>query len=188
MKIYGKSLVIIFTLIILSCKGQKSIYSYKECMEKSFQNTGVDFYKSLKVIESELIEIGALDGDTKEDYLNSFQSLLRDEDNVEWRNYYNKYLLLEKKSLKGFNLKFNRFKFLGICSNIDPRFEKIKCDPTTVQRYLINQFVQKPFDDNDLLDGLFLFTDFEDDYLRLNVTYLLLLNMEKRFNSKVKSD
>ncbi|MEO9511663.1 MAG: hypothetical protein ABJN84_14330 [Flavobacteriaceae bacterium] len=148
-------------------------------MDKSFQNTGIDFYESLEIIEDKLLEIGALKSKNKEGYLDAFQSLLSNDE--VWKSYYESYLSLEKTSLKGFNLKFNRFKFLGICSNIDPRFEDIKLNSTYVQKYLFNQFVHKPFDDNNLLDGLMLFTDFKDDYLRYNMTYFLLLNVEKKY-------
>lgn len=180
MKTYSKSLFVVFMALILSsCKSQKGFISYKDCMDKSFQNTGIDFYESLGIIENELLALGAIKSKNREGYLDAFQSLLSN--NKIWESHYDSYLSLEKKSLIGFNLKFNRFKFLGMCSNIDPRFEEVKFNPTYVQRYLLNQFVDKPFDDNNLLDGLILFTDFKDDYLRYNLTYLLLLNMEKKY-------
>ncbi len=140
--------------------------------------TGFDFYKSLSVIEDKLLEIGALKSKSREGYVNAFKSIL-DNDQV-WKSHYETYLSLEKTSLMGFDLKTNRFRFLGVCSSIDLGFDKIKCNPTHVQRYLFNQFVDKPFDDSNLLDGLILFTDFNNDVLRQNITYLLLLNLEKK--------
>lgn len=175
-----KTFIIVSALLIFSCKSQKSFNSYKECMDKSFENTGVDFYGSLALIEDSLIQKGALRSRSREGYIEALISFFDDEDEI-WKSYYETYLSLEKTSLKGFNLKFNRFKFMGVCSNIDPRFEDIKFNPTYVQRYLFNQFIHKPFDDKNLLDGLMLFTDFKDDDLRLNITYLLLINMEEKY-------
>ena len=174
-----KALIFICALLILSCKSQKSFISYKECMDKSFEDTGVDFYGSLALVENSFIQKGALRNRSREAYVESFKSFF-DNDEI-WKSYYETYLSLEKTSLKGFNLKFNRFKFMGVCSSIDPRFEDIKFNPTYVQRYLFNQFVHKPYDDKNLLDGLMLFTDFKDDDLRLNITYLLLINMEEKY-------
>lgn len=180
-----KALIIVCALLVLSCKSQKRFTSYKECMDKSLENTGVDFYGSLALVEDSFIEIGALRNKSREGYVEAFKSLFGNDEI--WKSYYESYLSLEKTSLKGFNLKFNRFKFLGICSSIDPSFEDIKFNPTYVQRYLFNQFVHKPFDDNNLLDGLMLFTDFNDDDLRLNITYLLLINMEEKYDSNEDS-
>ncbi len=174
-----KALIFVCALLIFSCKSQKSFTSYKECMDKSFENTGVDFYRSLALVEDSFIQKGALRNRSREAYIEAFKSFFNNDEI--WKSYYETYLSLEKTSLKGFNLKFNRFKFIGICSSIDPRFEDIKFNPTYVQRYLFNQFVHKPFDDNNLLNGLMLFTDFKDDDLRLNITYLLLINMEEKY-------
>jgi len=148
-------------------------------MDKSFQYTDVDFYGSLGIIEDSLLQADALKSKSKESYIEAFQSLLSND--TAWKGYYELYKNLEKTSLKGFDLKINRFVFLGTCSSINPSHEDVKCNSEYVQRYLFNQFVKKPFDDTRLLDGLFLFTDFKDDVLRKNITYLLLLNMEKKY-------
>lgn len=148
-------------------------------MDKSFRNTEIDFYANLRIVEDKLLEIGALKSKSRVGYVDAFESILG-EDEI-WESHYESYLSLEKELLKKFDLKTNRFILLGICSNIDPRFEKVEFSPTYVQRYLFNQFVDKPFDDTNLLDGLILFTDFNNDVLRHNMTYLLLLNLEKKY-------
>lgn len=174
------SLIIVSVFLMLSCKGQKGFTSYKDCMDKSFQNTGIDFYANLRVVEDKLLKTGALKSKSREGYVDAFKSILGN-DKI-WKSHYESYLLLEKTSMKEFDLKTNRFVFLGICSSIDPRFDNIKPNPTNVQRYLFNQFVHKPFDDTNLLDGLLLFTDFNNNELRYNITYLLLLNMGKKYD------
>lgn len=179
MKTISKSIVFSLIFVTLSCKSQNSFDSYKSCMDKSFQYTEVDFYGSLGIIEDSLLEAAALKSKSKESYIEAFQSLLSND--TAWKSHYEMYKNLEKKSLKGFDLKINRFVFIGTCSSINPSNEDVKCSSEYVQRYLFNQFVQKPFDDVKLLDGLFLFTDFKDDILRKNITYLLLLNMEKKY-------
>ena len=180
-----KVLIIVCALLMLACKSQKKFTSYKDCMDKSFQHTGIDFYGSLASVENQFIETGALKNKSREGYVEAFRSLQANDEI--WKSHYRTYLMLEKTSLKDFDLKRNRFVFLGICSSIDPRFEEVKFNMVNVQRYLFNQFVHKPFDDNNLLDGLMLFTDFKDDNLRHNITYLLLLNIEKKYGVKEES-
>lgn len=173
-----KILLFISFLSTVSCVSQRTNDTYSNCMEKQMQGTGINFYKNIGNIEEKMIEIGGLKNRSKESYLNAFQSLIIDSD-IKWKNYYN---VLKESVLSDFNLETFKTQVLSFCSDIKPNSQKnLDCNCLNVHKFFLKKMVYKPYDDEEVLDGLLLFTNFDDDTLRYNITYLLLLNMNSKF-------
>lgn len=51
-----KALIFVCALLIVSCKSHKRFISYKECMDKSFENTVIDLYASLALSEDNFLQ------------------------------------------------------------------------------------------------------------------------------------
>lgn len=171
-------ILFIFFLSTVSCVSQKTNDTYSNCMEKQMQGTGINFYKNIENIEEKMIEIGALSNRSKESYLNAFQSLIINNDS-KWENFYN---ILKESVLSDFNLETFKTQVLSFCSDIKPDSQNnLDCSYLNVHKFFLKKMVYKPYDDEEVLDGLLLFTNFNDDTLRYNITYVLLLNMNTKF-------
>lgn len=57
----------------------------------------------------------------------------------------------------------------------------IKCNALNVQKFFLKKLTWKPIDDEEVLGGLLLFTDYNNKYQRLNLEYVFLLNLENKF-------
>lgn len=166
----------LFILVFGSCQSQ-SQESYASCMEQRMNGLGINFYEKLYAIESEMIEIGALKDRSKKAYVNALESLVVENDS-RWLEYYNS---LKGTILSEFDIESFKIQVLSYCSDLNLSEDKIECNSTNVHKYFLKKFTFKPYDDNETLDGLLLFTDFEQKDLRLNITYLLLLNLQEKF-------
>ena len=154
-----KAILIFFVLLIVSCSSQRRTNSYSECMEKEFLPLGKDFYGDLENIEDMLLDIGALTGKRREDYIIAFRKLIY-EDNVEWKQHY---LVLNETVLKDFDFISYEGHLFSFCSNID--LDKLEYNSSDMQKYFFHLLSSKPHDDNEVLDGLVLFTDFSNNFL-----------------------
>lgn len=176
--IYKIKLLTAISLIMSTlCISQESSIYYSSCMEKQLQGTGIDFYKKMKIIEEQMLEIGALSGEDRKGYVNAFQSLIIEKD-IKWKDYYNK---LRKTVLSDFDLESVKFQLLSFCSDIKLSNDDADCNCLNMQKYLLKKLTNKAYDDNEVLDGLLLFTDFKNQTMRHNITFVLLLNMNIKY-------
>jgi hypothetical protein len=160
----------------VSCQSQKKLDSYSSCIEQKMNGTGINFYAKMSKIESKMIEIGALKDRSKKAYVNALESLIVENDS-EWQEYYS---ILQRTVLSEFDLESVKVQVLSYCSDVNLSEGKIEYNSFNIHKYFLKKFTYKPYDDSETLDGLLLFTDFEQKDLRLNITYLLLLNMKEK--------
>lgn len=172
-----KLLTIICSFIATSCFGQESSLPYSSCMEKQLQGTGIDFYNKMKIVEEQMLEIGALSADDRNGYVDSFQSLIVEKD-TKWDDYYSK---LRKTVLSDFDLESVKLQLFSFCSDIKLSNEDTGCSCLNMQKYFLKKLTYKSYDDDEVLDGLLLLTDFKNQTMRHNITYVLLLNMEIKY-------
>jgi|GEM_PF-4037977 hypothetical protein len=60
--------------------------------------------------------------------------------------------------------------------------KNVKCNCVNIQKNILHKFIFNPYDNKELLDDLFLFTNFQDDILRMHVTYLFILNLDSKYS------
>ena len=175
-----KKIAIIMILFVVSCKN--NIYTYKKCMDETTLKQGSQFYKPLESFENILLKKQLLKGKNKNDYFNAFKSLNKKDDSLKWKSLYDK---ISKTKIYT-NIKENRFNMINRCSHFDikkelkKQYKKVKSE--TLQKFIFNKFIFKPIDDEELTIELVIFSDYKDKISRLNVLYLLFLQMDKKFN------
>lgn len=174
-------ILIALFITIFSCSGQElsSGEYYKNCMAERLSGTGVDFYKTMLSAEKYLIQQQALIGSDRMSYVTSFSRLLDDDSLFEF------YKDIQKKIPKKFDLGFVAFDLFSLCSDMVIDEVGSNCNCLNVHKNLLKKIYFKQFNDDEILDDLFVFTDFDDDILRMHITYLFLLNMEIKYEEKV---
>lgn len=161
----------------MSCQGQDKQNSYTSCMKQGMNSTGINFYEKLAEVEDKMIEIGALEDKSKKAYVSTLESLIVDKDN-KWQEYYSD---LQRTVLNNFDLESVKVQVFSYCSDLNLSEREIEYNSYNIHKYFLKKFTYKPYDDNETLDGLLLFTDFDQKDLRLNITYLFLLNLQEKF-------
>lgn len=175
---YKKRVIIILISIIpISCVSQKNSADYTSCMQKSLRGTDIDFYNRINKLEKRLLDIGALKSNNKKGYVKAFNSLLSKNDTV-WKVYQRK---VSENLRSDFVLKDFEYYLISLCSVIDSPLKNNNCNCKDIHKFFLKKFTYKPYDDEENIDGLLLSTNFENKILRLNVTYVLLINMENKY-------
>lgn len=172
-----KLLTIVSSLMAIVCISQEGNLDYSSCMEKHLQGTGIDFYNRMKVVEEQMLVMGALSSDDRNGYVDAFQSLIIQKD-TKWDGYYSQ---LRKTVISDFDLESVKLQLLSFCSDIILSNEDTGCNCLNMQKHFLKKLTYKPYDDDEVLDGLLLLTDFNSQTMRHNITYVLLLNMEIKY-------
>lgn len=167
-----------FFFIIVSCLGQETISYYEKCMQNQLKVMEVDFYSTMHNIEEKMLEIGALNERNKESYLKAFESLIIENDTI-WKSHYS---ILSKTVLKDINLEIVKLPLFSFCSDFQSsELHDLDVNTLNIHKFFLKKLNYKSYDDTDILDGLFLFTNFKEKSLRFNITYLLLLNLDTKY-------
>ena len=174
-----KFIAIIFLLITLTSFSQKNNSDFDLCMRERLEGTGIDFYKKMYDAEEKLIQLGGLSSKDKKSYVEAFKTLLNQEDK-KWKKYQSE---LKKSVLSNSDIQMFELSLLSICSEINVSNLDNTRNWTNVQKFFLKKLIFKKYDDNAVLDGLLLFTDFDKNIHRLNITYVLLLNMKEKYSN-----
>lgn len=178
---YPTILTVIYLFITMSCMSQDKKFDYDNCMQEQLDGTGINFYKKIENIEDKLLRMEALSSNDKNGYIEAFESLIiKKNNNEKWNEYYVK---LKESLLSDFNLEHTKLKLLSFCSDLQSTKKNTKCNCVNIQKYFLKKLTYKNYNDNETLDGLLLFTDFGNKTLRLNITFVLLLNMENKYGN-----
>ena len=178
-----KKYIFIITLLVFSCKTYDN--SYKKCMNERMALKGSKFYEPLKKFETELINKGLLKGKSKFEYYNAFKSMYDKNDSIKWQSFYNS--IKDKKYSKYINE--NQYEFFTICSqiDIDKYLHNNKLKSYDIQKFYFHNLIFKPIDDKETMSNIILFTNFNEEIERLNVTYLLFLQLQKKYDKEYSS-
>jgi hypothetical protein len=148
-------------------------------MKKRLEGIGIDFYKKMYDAEEKLIQLGGLSSNDKKIYIDAFKTLLNQEDK-KWKKYQSE---LKKNVLSDLDIQLFELSLLSICSEINITKLDNTRNWTNVQKFFLKKLIFKKYDDDEVLDGLLLFTDFDNNIHRLNITYVLLLNMKDKYGN-----
>ena len=174
-----KFTVITFLLMTLTCSSQKNKLDFDLCMKKRLEGIGIDFYKKMYDAEEKLIQLGGLSSNDKKSYIEAFKTLLTQEDK-KWKKYQTE---LKKNVLSDLDIQLFELSLLSICSEINITNLDNTRNWTNVQKFFLKKLIFKKYDDDEVIDGLLLFTDFDNKIHRLNITYVLLLNMKEKYGN-----
>lgn len=147
-------------------------------MDQHLSSSGIDFYGEMQAAEKYLIQHKALEGYDRMSYVNAFSRLLDDDNFLEF------YKNIQENLPEEYDLGFVAFNLFSLCSDIEINETGSNCSCLNVQKNLLKKIYFKQFNDDEILDDLFIFTDFEDDILRMHITYLFLLNMEIKYGNQ----
>jgi hypothetical protein len=179
MKVIFYLLIAIFLFSNTSCATKPGKY-YKSCIDKELLPTGIDFYQEMDNAENLLIKIGMLQGRDRKAYLNAFKKVFDTQYTKE------SYQEIKRKFLSDFDLRFVSFQLFSQCSDIKIVKNEDGCNCINIHKSILKKFVFRSYDDKELLDDMFVFTDFNDEILRKHMTYLLLLNLEMEYGESKK--
>ena len=176
MKIYV--ILILFFILNVSCT---SYNSYYKCMNKYKQETGFDFYGSLKQFQKDLKKNGLIKEKSKMSYAKALEQINQKDGN--WENFYKKNINKTYFS----DIRSGYVQFELVCSNIDIRkkgLDGIKPNLSNIQKYNFYKLSSNPVNDWKILDDIFLSTDIHNKIGDLNLIYVIFLNLDKTFNNK----
>ena len=148
---------------------------YKNCMESKLGRKGIDFYKEMDEAEKLLIEKNVIEGTDRKAYLDAFTKLFKNQYSADL------YQEIEQKFLTDFDLFSVSLELFSLCSDIELLDNEDGCNCLNINKSILKKFVYRPYNDEELLDDMFVFTDFNDEVLRKHMTYLLLLNFEMKY-------
>lgn len=177
---YSIILTVIYLFITMSCMSQDKKFDYVNCMQDKLEGTGINFYQKIGKIENKLLKMEALSSNDKNGYIEAFESLIIKNNDEKWNEYYIK---VKESLLLDFNLEYTKLQLLSFCSDLQTTKKNTKCNCVNIQKYFLKKLTYKNYNDNETLDGLLLFTDFGNKTLRLNITFVLLLNMENKYEN-----
>ena len=172
-----KFTIITCLFITITCFGQNNNSDFDLCMKKRLEGTEIDFYKKMYDAEEKLIQLGGLSSKDKQSYINAFKTLLTREDK-KWKKHQRE---LKENVLSDLDIQLFELSLLSICSEINISDLNNTRNWTNVQKFFLKKLIFKKYDDDEVLDGLLLFTDFDRKIHRLNITYVLLLNMQNKY-------
>ena len=151
---------------------------YKSCMDSKLSHKGINFYQKMDKAEELLIKNGVLQGTDRKDYLDAFIKLFEKENQADL------YREVDQELLTDFDLHSVSLELFSLCSDIEILDNENGCNCLNINKNILKKFVRRPYNDEELLDDMFVFTDFEDDVLRKHMTYLFLLNLEMKYGKK----
>ncbi len=173
------TLVLALGFLFFSCQTYDN--PYEKCMNERMIKKGSRFYEPLQEFETLLLKKKLLNDRKKESYINAFKSLHSKKDSLKWQSLYDSIKTTQMSTF----INENRFEFFFICSNIDIKEmlknSKSKIYSYEIQKYNFNKFAWKEIDDEEVSIEIILFTDYNNKIDRLNVTYLLFLQLENKF-------
>lgn len=151
---------------------------FKSCMDSKLSQKGINFYQEMDKAEELLIKNGVLQGTDRKDYLDAFTRLFED------GNQADLYEEVDREFLTNFDLYSVSLELFSFCADIEIIDNENGCNCLNINKSILKKFVRGPYNDEELLDDMFVFTDFEDDVLRKHMTYLFLLNLEMKYGEK----
>ncbi|MCY2686793.1 hypothetical protein [Salinimicrobium sp. TH3] len=151
---------------------------YKSCMDSKLSHKGIDFYQEMDKAEKLLIKNGVLQGTDRKDYLYAFTKLFENENQADL------YAKIDQEFLTDLDLYSVSLELFSFCSDIEILDNKNGCNCLNINKNILKKFVRRPYNDEELLDDMFVFTDFGDDVLRKHMTYLFLLNLKIKYGKK----
>lgn len=172
-------LVTIQCFFTVSCLGQETAGQYyKDCMDNRLLAGGTDFYKKMSSVEELLLSSKILESTDRMNYVNVFSKLFANDD------FSNLYKDIQENIYQDFTPYFPALYLFSLCSDIEINETGSNCNCLNIQKNVLKKYTFKPYDDKELLDDLFIFTDFDDDILRMHITYLFLLNLEMKYGEE----
>ena len=174
-------LLVFASLIIstISCAQDPGNY-YKSCMDSKLSHKGIDFYQEMDKAEKSLIKSGVLKGTDRKAYLNAFTNLFEDKYTTDL------YQEINQEILTDFDLYSVSLELFSLCSDIEILENEKGCNCVNINKSILKKYVHRPYNDEELLDDMFVFTDFDDEILRKHMTYLLLFNFEMKYGETTK--
>ena len=170
--------ILILGFLFLSCQTYHN--PYEKCMNERMIKKGSRFYEPLQEFENLLLKKNLLNGRKKISYIKTFKSLYSKKDSLKWQHLYDSIKTTQMSTF----INENRFEFFFVCSYLDVKDmlnnSKNKIYSYEIQRYNFHKFAWKEIDDEEILDEILIFTDFNSKIDRLNVTYLLFLQLQNK--------
>jgi hypothetical protein len=165
--------ILLFLFFFVGLEAQNTnigIY-YKSHIDKHFESYGIDFYGFLLSSEGSLEEIGLLKGNTRSDYFSLIDNILSKKIKE------NQIKKVKNSILKSsiIDFAYNYF-FMGV-SIIDK--DSVNDENVCLNMYKLNFRESDSKEQVRFVENVFISTNFNDEIERMNLLYILLLEIDK---------